>query len=206
MFATNEQLVGRLLAEGVLHSSQIKEAFLRVDRVDFVTDEFADSAYVDHALPIGNGQTISQPYTVAFMLELLGPKRGQRVLDVGAGSGWTTALLAALVGEDGAVYGVEIVPELVSWGKENLSKYNFPQASIRRAGSQLGLPGKAPFDRILVSAEAGEIPSGLIEQLAVGGTMVVPVGDSIYKVTKLASGEVETEVHPGFVFVPLVGG
>jgi protein-L-isoaspartate(D-aspartate) O-methyltransferase len=177
-----------------------------VDRVDFVRLEDRGSTAEDEALPIGYGQTISQPYTVAFMLELLWPRVGEKILDVGSGSGWTTALLAAIVGPKGKVCGVERVPELVGFGRANLAKYTLPQAEILQAGKELGLPEAAPFDRILVSAAAeSSVPVRLVAQLKVGGILVMPVGEAIWCVEKLSGTQTRIEKHPGFVFVPLVG-
>ena len=162
-----------------------------------------DKAYKDYPLPIGYGQTISQPFTVTFMLELLAPQKGDKVLDVGSGSGWTTALLAVLVGEKGKVFGVEKIPELVEFGQENLAKYNFANAKIIQAGAELGLPSEAPFDRILVSAAADEIPKSLVSQLKTPGILVLPVKDTIIQIKKTATGEIFQRVFPGFAFVPL---
>ncbi|MBI4121543.1 MAG: protein-L-isoaspartate(D-aspartate) O-methyltransferase [Candidatus Ryanbacteria bacterium] len=182
----------------------VKNALGAIDRKDFVPKEFVRDAYKDIPLPIGHGQTISQPYTVAFMLELLDPKAGNKILDVGSGSGWTTALLAHIVWREGAVFGVERVQELADFGKKNLEKYKFAHASIEKAGKALGLPKKAPFDRILVSAASSELPQELVDQLAIGGIMVIPIGDTIYKIIKKSEGEITREAHHGFVFVPLV--
>ena len=150
----------------VLQSSELKDAFVAINRKDFVPEDYAEEAYEDYPLPLGStGQTISQPTTVAFMLELLDPRKGEKVLDVGSGSGWTTALLVRLVGESGEVIGVEIIPELVELGNNNLKKYNFKNAEILRAEKNIGLPKKAPFDKILVSAAAEDLPKKLMEQL-----------------------------------------
>jgi protein-L-isoaspartate(D-aspartate) O-methyltransferase len=197
-------LVQSLTSEGVLRTPRIIKAFGAIKRRDFVRPFEETSAEEDRALGIGYGQTISQPYTVAFMLELLKLKEGHKVLDVGSGSGWTTALLAHIVGEKGRVYGVEIIPELVAFGQENLAKYFSPNASIEQAGSALGLPGEAPFDRILVSAAAEILPQDLADQLSVDGIMVIPIRNSIVRVTKLSESEIAQEVYEGFVFVPLV--
>lgn len=188
---------------GVVKTDGVYEAFSHVRREDFLPKNVKDYAYLDSALSIGYGQTNSQPYTVAFMLELLEVERGQKVLDVGSGSGWTTALLANLTGKKGNVIGVEVVPELVSLGSENLSKYNFPWAHIEEAGDIFGWPEKAPYDRILVSASAKEIPKALINQLANNGIMVIPVRESIWRIIK-TNGKIEKEEYPGFLFVPLV--
>lgn len=200
-----EGLTEHLIQTGVLNTKLIIEVFRAIDRKDFVLSGWEDEAYEDYPLPIRAGQTISQPYTVAFMLELLGPKKGERILDVGSGSGWTTALLAQLVGERGDVYGVETIPELVAFGSANLAKYAYPQARIEHAKvDKLGLPREAPFDRILVSAAAERVPEELVEQLKEGGVMVIPVLDAIYKITKKKSGKSSVEKYEGFAFVPLV--
>ncbi|MBI4217191.1 MAG: protein-L-isoaspartate O-methyltransferase [Parcubacteria group bacterium] len=200
-----------LTQKGVLKTQAIIEAFSRVDRKDFVPRDFQGYAYGDYPLPIAGEQTISQPTTVAFMLELLQPRQGEKILDVGSGSGWTTALLAFLVGEKGRVFGVERVPELVAFGAKNLGKYDFPQAIIVQAEKTLGFPKEAPFDKILVSAAAEGFPESLLSQLKEGGILVIPVRDAVWRVKKLPgtppNGEAsKTEIQKfgGFAFVPLV--
>lgn len=204
MYLSNKQLIDGLIRKGVLQTPAIEDALMEIDRKDFVSEKHKDLAYVDEALPIGYQQTISQPYTVVFMLESLNPHQGERVLDVGSGSGWTTALLAKIVGEEGRVFGVELVPELVRFGKKNLAKYDLEQAEIRQATNELGLQEEAPFDKILVSAADDHVPNELVSQLKVGGVMVIPIQGGLWKVTKVSDKEVETEVYEGFVFVPLV--
>lgn len=200
-----DDLLKRLRSDTkVLSSGEIRSVFQVIDRKDFVRSDYQVEAYEDYPLPIGEGQTISQPTTVAFMLELLDPKPGERVLDVGSGSGWTTALLAKLVGPTGKVLGVERIPALVSFGQENLKKYALENASISLAGKELGLPAEAPFDKILVSAAADGVPEALVNQLKQGGIMLIPIGDSICKIAKRSDGSIETKFFPGFVFVPLV--
>lgn len=180
-------------------------AFKAIDRADFVQPETYQEAYGDYPLPIGGGGTISQPSTVAFMLELLAPAAGDAILDVGSGSGWTTALLAHVVGAKGKVWGVEIVPELVQFGQENLAKYDLPQAQIVAAREGLlGLPKHGPFDKILVSAAAQDEPAELINQLKPGGCLVVPISNSIWKIEKRADGMIDRKEFGGFVFVPLI--
>lgn len=200
---TNRDLIEKLIADGALRTPEIITAFRAVDRLDFVPKRYQEDAYKDHVLPIGYGQTISQPSTVAFMFELLQPKAGQRILDIGSGSGWTTALLALIVGSSGRVTGVELVNELVEFGNGNLAKYNFDWAEIRSATPNvLGFPGGGLCHRILVSASADEYPNVLENQLAVGGRMVMPVGTSIILAEKKESGT-QISGFSGFVFVPL---
>lgn len=199
----SKSLVEHLINTKVLFSSKIIEAFRHVDRADFVYDAYSSDVYGDYPLPIGYNQTISQPTTVAMMLEMLEPKKGQKILDIGSGSGWTTALLAYIAGDDGSVIGLERVPELVSFGRENLSKYGFKNAKILQATRELGLVGEK-FDRILVSAAAGTFAYELAEQLKNGGKLVMPIGNSIYEVTKDTKGELQALVHYGFTFVPLI--
>lgn len=198
-----DELVDKLIDDGVLVTDVIIEAFRNVDRADFVPEDFIEEAYLDRPLPISGGQTISQPYTVAFMLERLSPESGQKILDVGAGSGWTTALLAYIAGEKGQVYGVEIDSDLVDYGNENIAKYDFDNVTIELAGSTLGYPDKAPYSRILVSAAGDELPGELVDQLGENGTMLIPVQLDLLAVTKHA-GDVDVERYPGFAFVPLV--
>ena len=202
--STNQALLDHLeYSVGVLQSPTLREAFTRVDRADYIPQEYRPEAHEDYAVPIGHGQTISQPTTVAFMLEKLEVQPGQNVLDVGAGSGWSTALLAHLVGETGYVTGVELIPELAEMGQGNLDENGVPNARIEQAIDTLGKHEGAPFDRILVSAAAEVLPEALIKQLKDGGRMVLPIGDSLTAVEKHEGGGIETEEFPGFVFVPL---
>ena len=180
------------------------DAFVAIDRKDFVSEDYVEEVYEDYALPLGYEQTISQPTTVAFMLDLLVPQKGDKVLDVGSGSGFVTALLAHIVGESGYVIGVERVQELVKLGQENLSKYDFKNAEIKQAGKELGLQEEAPFDKILVSAAAEEVPKELLRQLKVGGVMVVPIYDNIWQVRKISEENIDIKKFERFEFVPLI--
>lgn len=200
---TMHELVDAMIASGTLSSPTVIDAFRAVDRKYFVPEVWSNEAYIDNALPIGNGQTISQPSTVAFMLEKLAPQRGDKILDIGSGSGWTTALLCQIVGEEGSVTGLERVSTLVEMGQDNLAQYDFDHGCIKQAEEKLGIPGET-FDKILVSAAADEIPKELFSQLRVGGTLVIPVENSIYKCTKLSEEEIQTEAFYGFIFVPLI--
>ena len=199
-----ESLINSMIISGVLRNDSIIEAFTAVDRKYFVAKLYDDHTYADVPLSIGNDQTISQPSTVAFMLEHLGVQKGDKVLDIGSGSGWTTALLCHLVGEEGSVTGLERINELVEQGRVNISKLDLStHCYISKAGKYLGAPSEQ-FDRILVSAGADEIPEELFSQLYVGGTLVIPIRDSIYKFKKVSESEVSEEAFYGFRFVPLV--
>lgn len=185
-------------------SARLDAAFKRVDRRDFLPRKVRGFAREDAAVPIGYGQTNSQPSTVREMLDLLDVDPGQRVLDVGCGSGWTTALLGHLVGPEGQVVGVEIVPELATWGRENIAPYAMSWARIEQAvEGVLGVPDLGPYDRVLVSAEASEVPTELLDQLVVGGLMVVPVRGRM-TVARRRDGEPEVHQEGWYSFVPLI--
>lgn len=201
---TKEGLLAELVTSGYLKTASIVEAFKKVDRADFVLSQTLSEAYENYPLPIGHGQTISQPLTVAFMLEQLGAKKGEKVLDVGFGSGWTTALLAQIVGKRGRVYGLEVYSEIYNFGAKNLQKYNFRNVKLFLRSGWEGLAEEAPFNRILVSASASEVPQALRDQLQVGGRMVIPIKDSIVILDKTGKNEFKTTEHWGFAFVPLV--
>lgn len=203
MVGSNNQMVDYLIDVSVLHSHRIIEAFRAVERVDFVVNDNALDIYEDYPLGIGYGQTISQPRTVAMMMEMLSPKEGQKVLDIGSGSGWTTALLAYIVGDSGSVIGVERVEELVEFGRKNLEKYDFKNAKIVQAEDELGIVGEE-FDRILVSAAASTFPYELIKQLKVGGKLVIPIQNSVFEIVKKTAGDFDANEHYGFTFVPLI--
>jgi protein-L-isoaspartate(D-aspartate) O-methyltransferase len=183
---------------------RLQAAFEAVPRADFLPEDQRGFAGLDRALPIGFDQTNSQPRTVSNMLALLDVLPGQRVLDVGSGSGWTTALLGHLVGPQGRVLGVELVPELVAWSRENLTAYALEWVSVSQAEEGvLGLPAEAPFDRILVSAEASTLPQTLVDQLADGGVLVVPVSGRLIAVDRKSAEDVTVEQHGYYQFVPL---
>jgi protein-L-isoaspartate(D-aspartate) O-methyltransferase len=182
----------------------VRAAFDIVRREDFLPEDQRANAALDRALPIGFHQTNSQPRTVAAMLGLLDAHEGHQVLDVGSGSGWTTALLGHLVGPKGWVCGVELVPELVEWSQKNLQHYGMSWTSVHQAAAgELGLPEDGPFDRILVSAEADEVPQSLVDQLVDGGVMVVPVAGRLVSVERRSRQNLKVRRHGHYQFVPL---
>jgi protein-L-isoaspartate(D-aspartate) O-methyltransferase len=201
------RLVNNLIGDGYLRSDSIIDAFSKIHRREFVPEDLARQAEANVALPIGYGQTISQPLTVAFMLELLDPKLGNNILDIGSGSGWTTALLAYIVGEKGKVTALEKIKELCELGEKNVKKFNFIKKGVVQfhcMSAEEGYEKNAPYDRILVSAAALEIPSALKEQLAIGGKMIIPIANSIWSVEKKGEEDFNIKKFPGFAFVPFV--
>ncbi|TSC77119.1 MAG: protein-L-isoaspartate(D-aspartate) O-methyltransferase [Parcubacteria group bacterium Gr01-1014_31] len=202
-----DRLVDALVAEGYLSDPALQQAFRRVRREDFLPPGMEMESAVNAPLPIGGGQTISQPMTVAFMLQLLAVRSGDRVLDVGSGSGWSTALLAHLVGPAGQVYAVERIPDLQRFGQGNVAKYGYANVTMVCGDGTLGLAEHAPFDRIQVAAAAAEVPSALRSQLKVGGRMVIPTQDEDLRlIVRRAKDEYNTTIYPGFLFVPLIEG
>lgn len=224
-------LVSYLISVGYLKNPIIIKAFQKIKRIDFLPEDIKEMADLDQALPIGKGQTISQPAVVAFMLELLQPKPGDKVLDIGSGSGWTTALLAYIVSQKGnskfensnyegknskgKVIAIEIIPELKKFGESNVAKYNFIKKGVVKfilGDGKKGFKKEAPFDKILVSAAAPSVPSELKSQLKIGGRLVIPIKDktagdfsqSIWMLERKKKDKFKIEKYPGFVFVPLV--
>lgn len=189
---------------GWLTSPRVKRALLKIDRADFVPEDYKESAYSDEPIPIGYQQTISQPAVVALMLQLLDPRPGQKIMDVGAGSGWQAALLSHLVGEKGKVIGMEVIPSLCELAKQNLAKYPITNVEVLCQNAREGLPSAAPFDGIIAGASGEEVPSAWKEQLKVGGRIVTPVGTDVVVLHKVTPEKFTEQIYPGFIFVPLV--
>src|SRR3989338_367698 len=171
------QLVEFLKGSGAIKSTAVEIAFLKVKRELFLGKWMEKDAYLDTALPIGSGQTISQPTTIAVMLELLEAGKGMNVLEVGSGSGYVAALLSEIVESNGRVTGMELEEELIGQSKKNLNKQGCKNVEIVKGDGSLGSKEKAPFDRILVSAACPFVPKPLFDQLKEGGRIVAPVGD-----------------------------
>ncbi|MEM4325682.1 MAG: protein-L-isoaspartate O-methyltransferase [Candidatus Pacearchaeota archaeon] len=187
-------------------SKKIVDAFSSVNREDFVPPELEEQAYENTALPIGEGQTISQPYTIAIMLSELKLRAGQKVLEVGSGSGYVLALISKIIGKRGRVYGIEIIKKIADKSKKAL--VDFKNVRVYNRNGYKGLPEETPFDRILISAACREIPQPLLNQLKDGGLLVAPQGsrfeqDIVVMQRKGNEFLLKTRI-PGFIFVPLV--
>ena len=201
-----EETLASLIAVGYLKSRRVVSAMKAVRREDFLPQEMKPHALEDHPLPIGFEQTISAPHMYAFMLEVAQIRKGDRILEIGAGSGYGAALLSFLAGKKGKVYSVEVVPELALFARQNIAKSGM-KATVIEGDGKKGHPAAAPYDEILVTAAAESIPPALVEQLAEGGKMLIPVGrffQELLLVEKLKSGVKATPLLP-VVFVPLIG-
>lgn len=198
----------RAMVEGLRRygiSERVLSAMEKVPRHLFVPDELRDAAYYDHPLPIGYGQTISAPHMVAMMCDLLDLREGQKVLEVGAGSGYHAAVISELIG-NGIVYTVERIKELAEFARKNLERAGYRNVKVVVGDGSLGLPEHAPYDRICVTCTAPDVPPPLIEQLLHGGKIVIPIGNvfqELYVVEKRE--EVVRRKYCGVAFVPLIG-
>jgi len=195
----------QLIPRGITQP-EVLHAMLTVPRHLFVEEALWSQAYTDHALPIGEKQTISQPYMVAFMTESLGLKGDERVLEVGTGSGYQAAVLSMIAHR---VYSVERIGKIAARARKLLDGFMCPNVVIRVSDGTLGWPDEAPFDAIIVTAGSPIVPDALVAQLKPGGRLVIPVGDEneqrLLRITKRADGGVSTEVLGGCKFVKLIG-
>lgn len=186
---------------------RVMAALASVPRHEFVPPVEETYAYVNSALPIGHGQTISQPYVVALMTDLLDPRPDHSVLEIGAGSGYQAAILSELVRQ---VYSIEVIPELAAEASERLRRLGYRNVSVKAGDGNAGWPEHAPYDGIIVTAAAAKVPAALLAQLRNGGRMVIPAGESgsqeLVLIQKSASGEITQRNILPVAFVPLVGG
>lgn len=203
---TKQKLLQSLIHDGYLKTQNIIKAFERIDRKNFIRESEKEYAYLNSALPIGEGQTISQPLVVAFMLELLEPKKNEKILEIGSGSGWQTALLSDIIGSKGKITAIERIPELVLDAKKHLARY--PRLKTRfemlEGDASKGYQPNAPYDKIIAAASADKLPKEWKDQLKIGGYIVAPVRESIVRLEKKGVNEFEKKEFYGFVFVPLI--
>jgi protein-L-isoaspartate(D-aspartate) O-methyltransferase len=205
--AERETMVERHLKRRGITETPIIDAFLAVPREEFVSPEYAHLAYGDHPLPIEAGQTISQPYIVALMIQAADIKPGDEVLEVGAGSGYAAAVISRIAGK---VIGIERQHDLVEVGRQRLEGLGYGNVEIVEGDGTRGCPEHAPFDAILAAASGSHVPQPWVEQLADGGRIVMPVGErhwvqELIKVTKGPNGKLIHENLGGVRFVPLIG-
>ena len=202
------EMVEKTIESRGVMDPQVLEAMRTVPRHLFIPSDLSDVAYGDHPLPIGYGQTISQPYIVAWMTELLELKPGEKVLEIGTGSGYQAAVLAELDGVE--VYTIEIVPELAEIATNRLAELGYAQVKVKQGDGYYGWPEYAPFEAIIVTAAPDHLPAPLVEQLTEGGRLVIPIGppggyQMLWKFVK--TGEDVTAYSLGGVaFVPFTGG
>jgi protein-L-isoaspartate(D-aspartate) O-methyltransferase len=199
-----QQMVDRQIRDRGIKDAGVLKAIATVPRHEFIPMEQRSLAYTDQPLPIGSGQTISQPYIVAFMSEQLKITKNDRVLEIGAGSGYQAAVLAELAD---SVFTIEIIPELAVSSQKTLSKLNYDNVVVKEGDGYAGWPEKMPFDCIIVTAAPSKIPPLLLEQLKIGGRMVLPVGEfsqELVLVTKSETGLEMENILP-VRFVPMTG-
>jgi len=200
-------LINFLKGSRFLNDKNVESAFRSIPRHEFVPKSELDRAYDNEPLSIMKDQTISQPGVVSRMTEWLDVKDGQKILEIGTGSAWQTAILSHLVGT-GTIYSVEIHSELVKFARENLEKFRLYNARVILGDGSLGYPKASPYDRIIITAACTEIPLPLLEQLAENGLIIAPVGDSsqsLVLLKKTSEGIVEIKNQSNYIFVPLLG-
>lgn len=187
-----------------IHDPATLAAIRAVPRHEFVPEVMRDEAYRDHPLPIGHGQTISQPYIVAFMTEAIHPEPGEKILEVGSGCGYQAAVLAQMGAE---VYTIEIVEELAGIARHNLERLGYHNVHIRQGDGYRGWPEHAPFDAIVVTCAPDKVPPDLVAQLREGGRMIIPVGSMEQQLVFLRKhgGKVEQQTVLPVRFVPMTG-
>ncbi|RAL25359.1 protein-L-isoaspartate O-methyltransferase [Lujinxingia litoralis] len=204
--ARKQMVIDQLFARGIEHEA-VLEAMRQVPRERFVSRRYRDRAYADTALPIGHGQTISQPYVVAWMTVLLRPHHEDRVLEVGTGSGYQAAVLARLVAE---VFTIERIDAVAEEARDTLAELGVDNVAVRSGDGSTGWAGVAPFDAVLVTAGGPAVPSPLLEQLRVGGRLVMPVGpegqpQTLVRITRTSERRYRREEFGEVRFVPLIG-
>jgi protein-L-isoaspartate(D-aspartate) O-methyltransferase len=200
----NKNLIDWIKNKNVLKSPRIEQAFLDVDRLDFVPEGFEDNAYLDVPIPISIDATTSQPSTIAFILELLNPEPGDKVLEIGTGSGYLTALLAEIVKDWGVISSMEIDPQLKVLAESNLKKYPYNNIRLISGDGKKGLISEGPFDKIVAGAEISEMPIAWKDQLTSEGTIVAPYNGRIIKAIKVPKAGFDHEEYAHFSFIKML--
>jgi protein-L-isoaspartate(D-aspartate) O-methyltransferase len=201
-----EQMVSLQIAKRGVKNQAVLQAMRVVPRHLFVPDEFLREAYCDYPLPLGHKQTISQPYIVALMTELLQLKPYHRVLEIGTGCGYQSAVLAEIAEK---VYTAEIVPELAERAKKNLQQLGYSNIYSKQGDGLISWKDEAPFDRIIVTAAPYLLPQGLVKQLSIAGYMVIPIGSYpqiLYRILRTSENQIEKQTISHVAFVPMTGG
>ncbi|MFA5742716.1 MAG: protein-L-isoaspartate O-methyltransferase [Candidatus Paceibacterota bacterium] len=218
-------LVDYLIKQNWFQTPRIIKAFRRIKRVDFLPEEFKDYAELNQAFPIGWGQSISQPLMVAFIFERLQPENGDKILEIGSGSGWATALLAEIISQKNEKFGAEqkkgviisldAIPEIKELAQKNIAKYGFIETKMVELYSADGYKGyqkiaertdlRDGFDKIFSTSSLKELPQAWKDQLKIGGIIVVPIGSSIWQITKTGKNKFEEVEYPDFAFAPMLG-
>ena len=198
-------LVDYWKTSGLIKDNRLLSAFMEIDRKNFVLAEDKNNAYEDIALNIGYNSTISQPSTIIIMLQALELKSGEKVLEIGAGSGYTSALMSKIIGNEGKIYSLDIVPELIKFADENLKKENIKNVKLFCRDGSMGLKDYAPYDKILINAACTKIPRILFDQLKINGILVAPIGEYSQKMIKFTKeiNKVKEEYLGDFIFVKL---
>ncbi len=218
-------LVDYLIKQNWLQTPRIIRAFQKIKRADFLPGEFKDYAELNQSFPIGWGQSISQPLMVAFILERLQPENGDKILEIGSGSGWDTALLAEIISQKneksgaeqkkGIIISLEAIPEIKESAQQNIAKYGFFETKLVELYSADGYNGyqkmaertdlAGGFDKIFSTSSLKELPQAWKDQLKIGGTIVAPIGSSIWQITKTGKNKFEEVEFPDFAFTPMFG-
>jgi protein-L-isoaspartate(D-aspartate) O-methyltransferase len=203
MAAGKDALLIYWRSAGIITDEKILAAFEKIPRENFILEKYRVEAYLDEPLPIGHGQTISQPTTVAIMTSALQPEKGQKILEIGSGSGYQAAILSELAGPKGKIYTLERIKVLANFAKKNLRDYK--NVSVLHADGTKGYEKAKPYDRIVVTAAASELPMAIFRQLKENGLMVIPIEDHLFRITKVKGKPVMDDLGL-FAFVPLVIG
>lgn len=203
------QMVNTLILKGYLKSDIVIDAFSEIHRVEFIPEDFHASPDANVPLPIGFGRFMPEPQVVASMLEILDVKRGQKILEIGSGSGWITSILSYMVGSEGAVYGIDSIKELVALGEKNSDKYKLVKRGtahfVYKENISQGYSEQAPYDRVFVNVLWNDLPEEMQEQVVIGGRIIAPIFNTLWCFNKVDENTLKKESYSGFSFIPSGG-